>query len=152
MISKSVIPPTLMLVDDEAAFVQTLAKRLGARDFKVLTANSGQEALDTIEKEGPNLIDVVILDVKMPGMDGIETLAAIKHKYPTLEVIMLTGHATVPNAVEGLKGGAYDYLMKPCDLDELVTKANLAVDKKREHLSKIQEAEARALALGKGID
>ena len=152
MISKSVIPPTLLLVDDEAAFVQTLAKRLGARDFKVYTANSGEEALQVIAEQGPNKIDVVVLDVKMPGMDGIETLAAIKHKYPTLEVIMLTGHATVPNAVEGLKGGAYDYLMKPCDLDELVAKADAAVDKKREHLAKIQEAEAKALALGKGLD
>ncbi|MCB2187972.1 MAG: response regulator [Deltaproteobacteria bacterium] len=152
MTTLTALPPTIMLVDDEAPFVETMTKRLKARDYKVFSANSGAEALKVLEEEGPRKMDVVILDVKMPGMDGLEALALIKQKFPTVEVIMLTGHATVPNAVEGLKGGAFDYLMKPCDMDELVSKLNLAMQKKREHDAKIMEAQARAMALDKGID
>ena len=109
----SLIPPSILLVDDEASFVATLAKRIAKRDLKVDTALSGEEALDKLEEGGASTTDVVILDVKMPGMDGLQTLEAIKHRHPNVEVIMLTGHATVENAIEGMKGGAYDYLMKP---------------------------------------
>lgn len=108
----------ILLVDDETPFIEALSKRLSKRDLLVLTATSGPEALDKLKTELP--VDVVVLDVKMPGMDGIETLKAIKTDYPLVEVIMLTGHATVDSAIEGLKQGALDYLMKPCDMDILL--------------------------------
>jgi DNA-binding NtrC family response regulator len=85
-------------------------------------------------------LDVVILDVKMPGMDGVQTLQEIKKRFPLIEVIMLTGHATVESAVEGMKLGAYDYLMKPCDIDELISKVQAAVNQKREHEQRIRDA------------
>ncbi len=86
----------------------------------------------------------------MPGMDGLETLARIKEEHPLLEVIMLTGHATVESAIEGMKKGAFDYLMKPCDLDLLLEKLNEATDKKREHEEKILEARASLISLRTG--
>jgi DNA-binding NtrC family response regulator len=89
---------------------------------------------------------VVILDVKMPGMDGLETLEAIKLRHPNVEVIMLTGHATVDNAIEGMKGGAYDYLMKPCEMELLMLKIDRRFCKKRAHEEKILEAKAQMIA------
>ena len=83
----------VLLVDDETGFVETMAKRLAKRNLSVSTAYNGNEALDQLKKNGT--IEVVILDVKMPGMDGIETLQEIKKRHPLVEVIMLTGHATV---------------------------------------------------------
>jgi len=130
--------PSIMLVDDEAAFVETLAKRLVKRNFEAITAFSGEEGLKKLE-ENENL-DVIILDVKMPGMDGLETLKAIKAASPLVEVIMLTGHATVELAVEGMKLGAVDFLMKPCDIEMLVLKVKQAAEKKKEHEKKIEEA------------
>jgi DNA-binding NtrC family response regulator len=91
-----------------------------------------------------------VLDVKMPGMDGLETLAAIKKAHPLIEVIMLTGHATVESAIEGMKHGAYDYLMKPCEVDVLMEKLNQAAVKKREHEAKILEARATLISLRRG--
>ena len=88
-------------------------------------------------------VDVVILDVKMPGMDGIEVLRGIKKSYPLIEVIMLTGHATVETAIEGMKLGAYDYLMKPCELEQLMAKVEAATKKRRAHEEKIREAEIK---------
>jgi DNA-binding NtrC family response regulator len=142
--------PTVLIVDDEVAFVETLVKRLAKRDLRVVAAHSGAEALEKLEASGPSKIDVVILDVKMPGMDGLETLARIKEEHPLIEVIMLTGHATVESAIEGMKKGAFDYLMKPCDLDVLLAKLNEAADKKREHEEKILEARASLISLRRG--
>jgi DNA-binding NtrC family response regulator len=133
----------VLLVDDEAAFVSTMTKRLTKRNFDVLSALSGKEALEQLKK-APST-DVVILDVKMPGMDGIETLRAIKKDYPLVEVIMLTGHATIESAIEGMKFGAFDYLMKPCDLEDLLAKAKEATAKKRKHEEKITEARMREI-------
>jgi DNA-binding NtrC family response regulator len=144
------VPVSVLLVDDEASFLETLAKRITKRDIKVATAQSGQEALDTLEKGSAKSFDAVILDVKMPGMDGLETLAAIKRAHPNVEVIMLTGHATVESAIEGMKAGAFDYLMKPCEIDVLMTKIDKAVQKKREHEDKIIQARAEMIALKKG--
>jgi DNA-binding NtrC family response regulator len=90
-------------------------------------------------------VHVVILDVKMPGMDGVATLKAIKARYPLVEVIMLTGHATVESAVDGLKSGATDYIMKPADLDELVRKAEDAFEKRQRLEEKIRVAQARSV-------
>lgn len=133
--------PFIMLVDDEVPFVETITKRLQKRELTVITALSGDEALERLA-ENRNL-DVVILDVKMPGLDGIETLREMKKIYPRIEVIMLTGHATIETAIEGMKLGAYDYLMKPCDIDQLMTKVEEATRKKREHEEKIREAKVK---------
>ena len=142
--------PSVLLVDDEVAFVETLVKRLKKRNLRVDFAHSGQAALDKLAASGPTKFDVVVLDVKMPQMDGLETLARIKEKHPLIEVIMLTGHATVESAIEGMKQGAYDYLMKPCEVDVLLTKLNEATEKKREHEEKILEARASLISLRRG--
>ncbi len=130
--------PYILLVDDEVQFVETMQKRLVKKGLKVAAALSGSEALDVLGKH--RNIDVVILDVKMPGMDGLETLQEIKKRLPLVEVIMLTGHATVESAVQGMKLGAYDYLMKPCDQEELLDKVHEAVGVKRNREEKIREA------------
>lgn len=118
----------VMLVDDEERFLATTSKLLTRKGYEVVTAASGAEALRHLA-EFP--IHVVVLDVKMPGMDGIATLREIKKLSPQVEVILLTGHATVESAVEGLNAGASDYLVKPCDLDELIRKVNEAFEKLR---------------------
>ena len=112
---------TIMLVDDEERFLQTTKKLIEKEGFKVLTAQSGKEALEKLEE---HKIYVVVLDVKMPEMDGIETLKKIKIKFPMVQVIMLTGHATVESAVERMHSGAIDYLMKPVEIDILLNKVN----------------------------
>jgi DNA-binding NtrC family response regulator len=138
----------VLLVDDEAPFIETLAKRLSKRDLTIVTAFSGAEALQKMDNEGN--IDIVVLDVKMPGMDGIETLKAIKNIHPMVEVIMLTGHATVESAIEGMKLGALDYLMKPCDIEVLMVKVQEAKSKKNKQEEKIAEARALHIALRRG--
>jgi DNA-binding NtrC family response regulator len=117
----------VLLVDDEAEFLETLMKRLKKRRLDVKSATSGKEALQVLE-EAP--IDVVVLDVKMPDMDGIETLKEIKKVRPRVEVIMLTGHASIEVAMQGMELGAFDYLMKPMDIDELLYKLQDAYKKK----------------------
>jgi DNA-binding NtrC family response regulator len=146
----TLVPPSVLLVDDEAGFLEALSRRMEKRGLTVSTALSGAEALKKLSSGGASNFDVVILDVKMPGMDGLETLSKIKHDHPNVEVIMLTGHATVENAIEGMKAGAFDYLMKPCAIDLLVMKVDRAVIKKREHEGKILEARAQMIALKKG--
>lgn len=133
----------VLLVDDEVPFVDAMLKRLSKRDFEIFTAYSGQEALDLLEHN--HFIDIVVLDVKMPGMDGIATLKEIKQRFPLLEVIMLTAHATVESAIDGMKLGAFDYLMKPAEIDELVDKVKKAEKIKRDREEKIREAEAMAI-------
>ena len=141
--------PFIMLVDDEVPFVETMTKRLEKRELRVLPAYSGEEALEKLETN--QNLDVVILDVKMPGLDGIETLKEVKKTYPLMEVIMLTGHATMETAIEGMKWGAYDYLMKPCEIEKLMEKVEGAVDKKREHEEKIREAKVKEVLSTHGL-
>jgi len=117
----------VLLVDDETDFVETLVKRLRKRKLDVRAASSGQQALDMLS-ESPS--DVVVLDVKMPDMDGIETLRRIKKIAPGVEVVMLTGHANVEVAMQGMELGAFDYLMKPIDIDDLLYKLQDAFKKK----------------------
>ncbi|MDD3473823.1 MAG: response regulator [Syntrophaceae bacterium] len=117
----------VLLVDDEEDFVHTLVKRLTRRKLNVSYALSGREALKTISENTP---DVVVLDVKMPDMDGIETLKHIKTINPYIEVIMLTGHANVEVAIRGMELGAFDYLMKPIEIDELLYKLQDAYKKR----------------------
>jgi DNA-binding NtrC family response regulator len=131
----------VLLADDEVPFVKTITKRLSRRDLHITPTFSGQEALDTLEKDLS--IEVVILDVKMPVMDGIEALKEIKRRYPLVEVIMLTAHATVETGIQGMKLGAFDYLMKPCDMDLLVSKVREAAARKRRHENRIIEAQVR---------
>jgi DNA-binding NtrC family response regulator len=135
----------VLLVDDEVPFVETMTKRLNKRDLQVSTAFSGAEALEKLGKERD--VEVVILDVKMPGMDGIETLREIKRKQPLVEVVMLTGHATVETAIEGMRLGAFDYLMKPCDMDVLISKVRGAASRKREQENKIVEARIKEITM-----
>ena len=129
----------IMLVDDEERFLQTTQKMIAKKGYHAITATSGEEGLKKLEEE---LVHVVILDVKMPGMDGVETLKHIKQKFPMVEVIMLTGHATAESAVEGLKLGATDYLTKPANIEDLIAKAEEAFNKRVILEEKIQMAEA----------
>lgn len=138
----------VLLVDDEVPFVETMLKRLSKRDFEIFTAYSGHEGLEQLSKHRD--IDIVVLDVKMPGMDGIATLKEIKQRFPLVEVIMLTGHATVESAIEGMKLGAFDYLMKPAEIDELVNKVKKAEKIKRDREERIREAEAMDIAYRRG--
>jgi DNA-binding NtrC family response regulator len=133
----------VLLVDDEISFVETFSERLVIRNLEILKAFSGEEALQALA-ENKN-VEVVILDVKMPGMDGIETLAKIKKQFPLVEVIMLSGQATVESAIEGMKQGAFDYLMKPCDIDQLLAKVTEAAAKKRRHEEKIIQARIKEI-------
>jgi DNA-binding NtrC family response regulator len=141
--------PSVLLVDDEVPFVDTMAKRLEKSELIVFKAHGGQEALKALDKH--RNIDVVILDVKMPGMDGIETLGEIKKANPLIEVIMLTGHATVETAIEGMKLGAYDYLMKPCEIDKIMQKVGEAVEKRQDHEEKIRKAQIKKALSSRGM-
>lgn len=137
----------VLLVDDEKEFVEVLAERLETRDFDVCTAFSGDEALQVVSQQE---VDVVVLDVLMPGKDGIETLREIKELKPIVEVIMLTGNATVESAVEGLKLGAFDYLMKPTETKDLVEKIVKAYKRKADQEERIRNAEIERIMLTKG--
>ncbi|MBF0211821.1 MAG: response regulator [Desulfamplus sp.] len=123
----------VLLVDDEEDFLSTLSKRLKKRQLNILTASNGQEALNII-KDSP--VDVVVLDMKMPGINGLDTLKEIKLINRLIEVIMLTGHANIEVAVKGMELGAYDYLMKPMNIDDLYYKmqdayANKVIQEKK---------------------
>ncbi len=116
-------PIKIMIVDDEEEFSSTLAERLSLRNYEVREANSGDGALAVLD--GQWRPDVVILDLKMPGIDGLATLSLIKQHDPSIAVIMLTGHGSTSSGIEGMRRGLFDYLSKPIDLDELL----LAIDK-----------------------
>jgi DNA-binding NtrC family response regulator len=132
----------IMLVDDEERFLSTTGKLLAKKGYEALTAPSGTEALEILKTK---TVHVVILDVKMPGMDGLETLNEIKRLYPLVQVIMLTGHATVESAVIGLKSGASDYLMKPTGIEELIRKAEEAFEVRMKLEERIRMAQARMI-------
>lgn len=127
----------ILIVDDEPDFLETLVKRLQRRHVDARGAGSGEEALKILQEQ---LFDVVILDVRMPGMDGIETLKEIKRKSPLTEVIMLTGHASVESGVQGMQFGAFDYVVKPADFDELMEKVAQAAERKALHEARIKGA------------
>ncbi len=129
---------SVLLVDDETDFLETMIKRLKKRNLKVTGAGSGEEAIKIL-KEMPT--DVVVLDVRMKGIDGIQTLKEIKKICPLVEVIMLTGHASLEVAVEGMEMGAFDYLMKPMDIDELLYKLEDACKRKQIQEQKIKSLE-----------
>jgi DNA-binding NtrC family response regulator len=119
----------VLLVDDEVEFSSALAERLQLRNYEVKTASNALEALGLIHNYMP---DVVLLDLKIPGMDGIETLRTIKKLDSTIEVIMLTGHGDVQSVENGMKSGAFEYIMKPVDISELTLKIDKAQKKRKE--------------------
>ncbi len=111
----------VMLVDDEEDFIKTLAERLEMRGLKVTGATRGEEAVDLADKQN---FDAIVIDLAMPGMDGLETLKRIKKNHPDAEIIMLSGKGTVKSGIEAMKLGAEDFLEKPVDMKELLTKIN----------------------------
>jgi DNA-binding NtrC family response regulator len=118
----------LLLVDDEARFVETLSKRLTARGYDVEGALSGPEALARL---GARPFDVVLLDVWMPGMDGLEVLKQIRRLHPSVRVVLVSGNASITAAVEGIRLGATDYLLKPVEIEDVMAKVEEAFEKKR---------------------
>jgi DNA-binding NtrC family response regulator len=136
------IPIRVLIVDDEVDFVEMLSLRLGETGEKVTPAYSGKACLDILADKP---IDVVILDIKMPGMDGIEVLKEIRKRHPLVEVIMLTGHGTTETAVEGMRLGAYDYLLKPANFTELTEKLDGARKRKEEQEERIRKAEVKLM-------
>lgn len=123
-VTEKQMPVRLLLVDDEAGFADVLKKRMGKRGIAVETAGSGSEAIQTLRSQD---FDVAVLDLKMEDMDGIEVLKIFKKMVPGIPVIMLTGHGSETSAREGLELGAFDYLTKPCELDDLLEKIAAAV-------------------------
>jgi DNA-binding NtrC family response regulator len=123
----------VLIADDEVEFASTIVARLKLRNFTANMANSGKEALDVIEHEPP---DVLLLDLKMPDLDGLEVLANLQENYPDLAVIILTGHGSFEAGQKGMALGAYDYIMKPVDLNILVSKIEDAFQAKSNGQSK----------------
>lgn len=117
----------ILIIDDEEEFVSLIVKRLGKRGLAAAGVTSGRKGLEHLEAHP---VDVVILDVMMPDLNGLETLKEIKKHHPTVEVIMLTGHGSVKTGLEGMSYGAFDYVLKPYNLDELLQKINTAAERK----------------------
>ena len=137
----------VLVADDEEVLVELVSNILLKEGYEVVKAYDGEEALKLIEKQE---YDVVVLDVRMPGPDGNQILKIIKKRNPLTEVIMLTGHATVQIAIDGMKSGAYDFLIKPVDTNLLVEKINLAHTRKSEHEERIRQAEIDNIVKHKG--
>jgi DNA-binding NtrC family response regulator len=143
----------LLLVDDEVKFLQSIAQRLELKNIDVIAVSNGEEAIASAEKD---LFDVAVVDFQMPGMDGAQVLKVLKERHKYLEIIMLTGHATVDSAVECTKLGAFKYLEKPYAFEKLVEVIEEAYEarlkKKFEHdqkrMEKIQELSLRESPLG----
>lgn len=117
----------VLVVDDEQDFLQALVARLKLRQMEAFGVDSGQGALEFLAE---NQVDIIVLDVRMPGLDGLQTLKEIKARHPLTEVILLTGHASVEAGIKGLEMGAFDYLIKPVKLDELMEKIAEAYDRR----------------------
>ena len=143
----------LLLVDDEIKFLQSITGRLKLKDFEVIAASTGREAIAAAEKE---LFDVAVVDFQMPGMDGTQVLKALKERHKYLEIVMLTGHATIDSAVECTKLGAFKYLEKPYGFEKLVEVIKEAYEarlkKKFEHnqrrMAEIQKLSISSSPLG----
>ncbi len=127
----------VLIIDDEPDFLETLVKRLIRRKIDAVGVGSGEAALRLIEEQS---FDVAILDMRMPGMDGIDTLKELKKRAPLMEVIMLTGHASVESGMQGMQIGAFDYVIKPAEFDDLVDKVNQAHQRKMLHEEKVRKS------------
>ena len=121
-------PTRLLIVDDEKGYVNVLAKRMAKRNIVVTPAYSGSEGIQALRRQD---FDVAVLDLKMEDMDGIEVLKIFQKMVPGMPVIMLTGHGSEKAAREGMEFGAFDYLTKPCDLEQLIAKIKQARDATR---------------------
>ena len=126
----------LLIVDDEVQFLESISKSLEVRDFKVIAVDRGEKAIEAARK---NPIDVALVDLKMPGINGEETLKALKAEHKWMEVVILTGHGTIDSAVECTKSGAFSFLQKPCNLDDLLEALKDAYKKKVMNRKKIEE-------------
>ena len=127
---------SLLIVDDEVQFLKSISKSLKARNFNVIAVDRGEKAIEAAKK---NPIDIALVDLKMPGINGEETLKALKAEYKWMEVVILTGHGTIDSAVECTKSGAFSYLQKPCSLEELMDSLKNAYKKKVMNRKKIEE-------------
>jgi DNA-binding NtrC family response regulator len=136
------LPIDILIVDDEKDFVEMLSLRLTEAGHRVRGAFDGEAGLAALAEAE---CDVVILDIRMPGRDGISVLKTIKNTHPVVEVILLTGHGTIDTAVEGLKSGAFDYVQKPARFEELLDKLEAARLRKAGQEERIRRAEARIL-------
>ena len=137
----------VLLIDDEEEFTRALSERMETRGITAVTASNGPDALKIIEKEN---FDAVVLDMVMPGMDGIETLKNLLEKNPDLQVILLTGHATVQKSVEALKIGAVDFLEKPAQIEQLVDKIKTAGTDRIALVQKRAEEKIKQILQSKG--
>lgn len=126
----------VLVVDDEVDFLETMVNRLKRRRLDAAGVESGKAALDLLETQP---FDVVILDIRMPGMDGLEVLKLIKRRHPLIEVILLTGHASIESGMQGMQIGAFDYVMKPANFDQLLEKAQQAYERKLLHGKQIEQ-------------
>jgi DNA-binding NtrC family response regulator len=136
----------VLLVDDEEQFLDALSQRLEARGLKVKAVTNGEDAVNNVEDHN---FDAIIVDLAMPGIDGIETLKRIKEKRPDLEIIMLTGHATVKSGIEAMKLGADDFLEKPVDLNVLLEKIGEAKNKRMLVVEKGRQEEVKKILKSK---
>ena len=132
----------LLIVDDEADFLASMGRSLTLRGFNVISVNSGEEALAAA---GDNPIDIALVDLKMPGMDGHETLTALKSAHAGMEIVILTGHGTIDSAAACSRDGAYAYLQKPCELDVLLETLSQAYKRVVMHQQEIEEEKLDAL-------
>ncbi|MBL7180319.1 MAG: response regulator [Desulfobacterales bacterium] len=133
----------ILVVDDEVDFLETIVNRLKKRKIDAIGVTSGEEAVALVKEQ---LFDVIILDIKMPGgMDGIEALREIIKIQPLVEVVLLTGHASVETSIEGMKLGAFDYCLKPIKFEQLLQKIGVAFEKKTNHEKKIRDAKIKEL-------
>jgi DNA-binding NtrC family response regulator len=132
----------LLIVDDETRFLQTLAKRLELRDFEVTACGSGQEAIELASKTD---FDLALVDLKMPGLTGEQVLEALKREHPLTEVVILTGHGSIPSAVQCTQQGAYNYLQKPCETDEMMEVLKNAYQKRLQRKLQIDQEKMEKL-------
>ncbi|MCP3956060.1 MAG: response regulator [Desulfobacterales bacterium] len=142
-------PINLLIVDDEEQFLESISKRLSVRGFNVIAVDRGEKAIEAA-KEKP--IDIALVDLKMPGINGEETLKSLKQEYRWMEIVILTGHGSVESAVECTQGGAYSYLQKPCELDKLLDVLVSAYKKKvmnRKNIDKQKMDSLMKMAIGK---
>ena len=126
----------LLFVDDEERFLESMTRLLEARDFNVIAVNRGEKAIEAARN---NPVDIALVDLKMPGIDGEETLRALKNEHQWMEIVILTGHGSIDSAVECTKDGAYSYLQKPCDLEDLLEALKNAYQKRVMNKNAIEE-------------
>lgn len=141
------IEANVLLVDDEEQFLEVLSERLETRGLQVNSVTSGEDAVTQVEDQN---FDAIVVDLAMPGIDGIETMKRIKEKRPDLEIIILTGHATVKTGIEAMKLGAEDFLEKPVDLSVLLEKISNAKHKRMLVLEKKSQDEMKEILKSRG--